>query len=368
MAVTAHETNRPAAKDKAFIEFPGLLIVRLMSRCNQRCLFCMVDDEISSSDEVSYAEVVARIDAQPAPAHIDFFGGEPTLHPDFLRLLRYAAERGHSCSIASNGRIFASQAFTAQVKACGADDLYVRTSLYGDTASLHDSYAASPGSHTQTLAGIGNMVAAGFRVQVNIVLLKGNISRLREMTALVHRLGVAAIKYGGLVDVVSCAAHVAPLTTLKPQLLDAIALAEQLGLGVTVEKTPICVAGGRLDLLSTERLLGDWPRAFDDEGECGACLLRRWCEGLDPDYTALFGKEGLERLTDVSSRILRPLIGGPAPEMLKFACVALSEDDIVDGSPTPEALAALAALGDQVRARFGRLVVFSPEHVRQDER
>ena len=361
--MTTPESTASRAGSQAFVEFPGLLIVRLMSRCNQRCLFCMVDDEVAAADEVPFAEVIARIDAQVAPARIDFFGGEPTLHPDFLRLLRYAAERGHRCSLASNGRIFASQAFTAQVAACGADDLYVRTSLYGDTPQLHDYYAASLGSHAQTLAGIRNMVAAGFRVQVNIVLLRENISRLREMTALVHRLGAPAIKYGGLVDVATCAEHTASLQALKPRLLDAIAFAEALGLGVTVEKTPVCAVGGRLDLLSTERLLGDWPRAFDDEGACSGCLLRRWCEGLDPEYAALFGMGGLERITAVSPRVLRPLSGDPEPETLKFACVVIPDEAISGDTLSPAALEALGALGERVQANFGRLVVFSPEHI-----
>ena len=40
-----------------FHEVPGILLVRLMSRCNEKCLFCMVADEIALSDDLDYQEV-----------------------------------------------------------------------------------------------------------------------------------------------------------------------------------------------------------------------------------------------------------------------------------------------------------------------
>src|ERR1044071_9523530 len=141
-----------------FHEVPGILLIRLMSRCNEKCLFCMVADEIEYSDDVGYQESVDRILAQPPGTLIEFFGGEPTIYPKFIDLLRVARGRGHRCSIASNVRIFHSEKFTRSVAELDLAKIYIRTSMYGDTPELHDYYTATPGSYDQTVRGLRNIV------------------------------------------------------------------------------------------------------------------------------------------------------------------------------------------------------------------
>src|SRR6185436_14215105 len=99
-----------------------------------------------------------------------------------------------------------------------------------------------------------------FRSQVNLVIMARNVERLLEMTRLVSEWGVPRIKFSNLVNVGFCEHDAVPLDVVRPLLADAVTLAESLGLRVTVEKTPVCVAGGRLDRMSTGRLLGGWPR------------------------------------------------------------------------------------------------------------
>lgn len=342
-----------------FIEVPGLLMLRLMSRCNEKCLFCMVEEEIEKSDDVDYEEAVSRIEAQPPETRIEFFGGEPTIYPRFLPLLRLARARGHSCSIATNCRAFHSEKFTRAVAELDPSQIYIRTSLYGDTAELHDYYTATPGSFTQTLRGVRNVVEAGFRCQVNLVIMEKNFDRLSGMTELVHSLGVPRIKYGNLVEISTCRPHAVRLSLVRPHLAEAIALAERLGLTVTVEKTPVCAASGRIDLMSAERDLGQWARAYDDEGECRGCLVRSWCDGFDPDYVRLFGFEGIERVTAVSDAVLKgTATASEEPEYLKTHCV-----EIADEYPDEETLLALDSLNQTVESRLGRLVVFPKKYV-----
>ena len=337
-----------------FLEAPGLLMLRLMSRCNEKCVFCMVANEIAASDDIDYREAVRRIEAQPSTTRIEFFGGEPTTYPGFLDLLRLARGRGHSCSIATNCRAFHSEKFTRAVAALGPSMIYVRTSLYGDTEALHDRYTATPHSFRQTVQGVRNLVREGFCTQINFVILAGNYDRLPAMTRLAHGLGVPRVKFGNLCGVASCAAHAVELKRVRPYLLKSIATAERLGLVVTVEKTPICAAGGRIDLISTERLLGHWPRAYDDQGACGRCLVRPWCDGFDPDYAGLHGFDVAEPLTAVDRFVLKGSAHeGGEPDFLKIHCVGLDGDKLDESSAV-----ALYDLLGRVEARLGRLAVF----------
>ena len=341
-----------APSSSAFIEMPGLLILRLMSRCNNRCIFCMVDEEIHTSNDVPFADAAAAIERQPPSAKIEFFGGEPTIYPRFLDLVALARGRGNPCSLATHGRTLASERFTAKLAALGTDHIYIRTSLYGHDAELHDSYTLISGSYAQTIKGIEHVVTAGFRSQVNVVIMARNVAHLDALTRLVHRLGVPRIKFSNLVNVAFCEHEAVPLDEVRPRLTRAVALAESLGLRVTVEKTPVCVAGGRLDLMSTERLIGAWARTHDDEGACGQCLVRRWCDGVDPEYVPRFGFTGLEAIRRVPARaVLQPVGAAADPEFLKVHCVRLPADAGADAGPAIEALAA------RVDARFGVLAV-----------
>lgn len=355
---------RPAdSKWVQFYEAPGLLLIRLMSRCNEKCVFCMVADEIEFSDDVDYEQAVRRIKAQPPGTRIEFFGGEPTIYPRFLDLLRLARERGHPCSIASNVRAFHSDKFTMAIADMDASKIYIRTSLYGDDEQLHDYYTATPGSFRQTSKGVQNIVRAGFRSQVNLVILRQNYERLNAMTELVHSWRVPRIKFGNLIAISTCEAHAVQLSLVRPHLQEAVSLAERLGLIVTIEKTPICVASGRIDLISTERAIGNWSRVFDDTGECKGCLVRPWCDGLDPDYVTKFGYDGLERIESVSKRVLKGTAHDSLePEFLKTHCVAID-----DFPPDSRALAALNDLLAQVEAKHGSLAVFPQKYVRAEK-
>lgn len=342
-----------------FIEVPGLLMLRLMSRCNEKCRFCMVEEEIQKSDDVEYQEAVNRILAQPEGTRIEFFGGEPTIYPRFLDLLRLAREKGHSCSIATNCRVFHSEKFTKAVADLNPAQIYVRTSLYGDTPELHDYYTAIPGSYVQTIKGIKNLVAAGFRTQINVVIMEKNFERLTHITELVKSLNVPRIKFGNLVEIGRCQRYAVRLSQVRPHLEAAISLAEQFKLTVTVEKTPICVASGRIDLISAERDLGNWARAYDDEGQCDGCLVRRWCDGLDPDYVGVFGYDGIERMTGISPVVLKgTATASEEPEYMKTHCVEIAED-----TPNEETTLALCTLLEEVEARHGRLAVFPSKYV-----
>lgn len=208
----------------AFIEVPGLLIVRLMSRCNNRCRFCMVEEEIDASGDLDAEVVAARVRAQPPGTRIEFFGGEPTIYPHFRQLLALARELGFDCSVATHGRTFASTHFTQRVAELGPEHIYVRTSIYGSDDETHDYYTRREHSYEQTVRGIFNLVNAGFRTQVNVVIMRRNVEQLAAIADQVIAWRVPRIKFGNLVDVANCLEHALPLSEVQPHLAEAIAL------------------------------------------------------------------------------------------------------------------------------------------------
>jgi organic radical activating enzyme len=291
--------------EQKYLKRENLLILHLTDWCNNRCSFCMVK-KIHGSFSFPYEEALSLMETLPIGSKVDLFGGEPTMHPDFFDILEYIYSKGLDCSVATNGRAFANLSFTQRAANITKGSLYVRTSLYGLTAIDHDRSTGVTGSYDELMSGIDHISAAKMTCQVNIVLTRKNIHNLEEITRLVASKKVEKIKFGLLIDCSSCIEIIPSLTDIRPRLVSAVNLSKDLGLKVTIEKAPLCLVPEYMNEFSSERELGQWSRFFDDNGECGGCMMRKWCDGLDPDYVNVFGTEGLGRIVKVPSTVLSP--------------------------------------------------------------
>jgi len=72
-------------------------------KCNLDCSYCSEYD--NSKDHVPYADLTARIDKIKSLGALltDLIGGEPMLHPDLERLMRYVTGSGMSTGMTTNG-------------------------------------------------------------------------------------------------------------------------------------------------------------------------------------------------------------------------------------------------------------------------
>ena len=73
-----------------------------MNCCNLRCRFCMVADEIKNNQPIHFEKYKSLISEQTSDTQIVFFGGEPTIHPYFLKLLRFLKRSDDSLSAMSD--------------------------------------------------------------------------------------------------------------------------------------------------------------------------------------------------------------------------------------------------------------------------
>jgi uncharacterized radical SAM superfamily Fe-S cluster-containing enzyme len=105
----------------------------LSNRCNLTCPVCFANaNQAGYLAEPSYEMVVEMLqalrDLRPAPATaIQFAGGEPTLHPDFLRIITQANRMGFShVQIATNGIKMAERDFARRAAEAGLHTLYLQ--------------------------------------------------------------------------------------------------------------------------------------------------------------------------------------------------------------------------------------------------
>lgn len=162
------------------------------NRCNSNCVMCPDSDKARARRLDIDAEFLAefvRLLPTDLP-HLDVTGGEPTLiRYELPRLLNLAFSHFEAVSVMllTNGRAFADPQYAEAFGDFRDRELVIEIPIHGDTAGLHDHIAGCPGSFRQTMAGIRNLLHAGCRVGIRIVVSMLNIDCLDQIVGLVGR-------------------------------------------------------------------------------------------------------------------------------------------------------------------------------------
>lgn len=151
--------------------------VDLTNRCNMKCPICFANANASGFIfEPSYDEIVKQLqtlrDFRPIPATaIQFSGGEPTIHADFLKIIKTAAEMGFShIQIATNGIRMADIDFARQAFEAGLHTLYLQFDGVGEEA--YKETRNYPGIWQKKLDAIANCREIGMKVCLVPTLIK----------------------------------------------------------------------------------------------------------------------------------------------------------------------------------------------------
>ena len=87
---------------------------------------------------------------------MEIIGGEPTVRPDIISLIKFAKELNFDViMIATNGRMLSYEDFARTILKAGLNSLVF--SIHGHTAKLHDSLTRAPGSFKQLNKGVKNV-------------------------------------------------------------------------------------------------------------------------------------------------------------------------------------------------------------------
>lgn len=156
--------------------------VRLTRRCNNRCTFCL-DSDTHDGSAASVEELKAEILAgrKAGATRLILSGGEPTVHPRFIELVRFGRALGYRrVQTVTNGRMFAYPEFARRSLDAGLGE--VTFSVHGHEARLHDALVGVPGAFDEEMRGIDHVLADGRAVvNVDIVLNRRNVAHVRAI-------------------------------------------------------------------------------------------------------------------------------------------------------------------------------------------
>ena len=286
--------------------------VKVGFNCNNRCRFCVQGDKRYNYPDKSTQEVMDTLTAGRQDAdEVVFTGGEVTIRPDLVQLVRHAKDLGFRViQLQSNGRAFSSLDYAKKLIEAGTTEF--SPALHGACEQTHDDLVQAKGAFRQTVKGMMNLKSLGQTVLVNSVITLQNYQELPAMATLFCKIGVDQFQFAFVHALGSAATHfddiVPRYRDIEPYLKKGLSIGIASGCGVMTEAIPLCFLTGGFEKHAAEFIMPN-TKIFDatwvvesyteyrhTEGKlkgapCRQCRHEAYCEGPWREYPEHFGWE-----------------------------------------------------------------------------
>ncbi len=287
------------------------ILLRLTPVCNQNCPFCSAPDCAEPADAELQTCIQAAITEFPGSL-ITLTGGEPTLRKGWAEVLRQilASREVEGVQVQTNAVSFAKSAPAIQPD----PRLLWFVSLHSIDEHLYDEITQTKGQMSLAIKGLKNLLGAGHRVIVNVVVGSRNAAHLavlaRNLPELLMGLPLPELH----VSVLMCPPHrpesdqwLIPYEELVPLLELAVESAARSGLPmaplvssthasippcfVTPEQRAIMV--NRPKISKEETGYEDFSKPWVKSLTCKNCAQDDTCLGVPAPYARRFGIQNL---------------------------------------------------------------------------
>ena len=128
---------------------PFQVVWNITSACNLNCLHCYESAGARGQSEMTTDEAIRGIDilADAGVLILAFSGGEPTIRPDILQLVKHSADRGMFTAVATNAVTFAQRRKVKEFKKAGMR--FAQISLTDSVLKLTTLLEALPARSTR---------------------------------------------------------------------------------------------------------------------------------------------------------------------------------------------------------------------------
>ena len=230
---------------------PTKLVLNATYACNNHCSFCAVGTRTQlHGDPQRLREQLAHYRRQGVTL-LDIDGGEPTLHPDLVALVRHARTLGYvRVNVTTNGRLCVYEGFAARLLHSGITSLLF--SVHGADARTHAQNVGVAEAFDQTTAGIRNAVRLaprGVELGMNVTITKSNEGQLAALAELAWSLGLRWINWQFLTPFGRATQMLAPDTGRAAAALRPVLDAWRGRIRQQIINLPFCFLPGYEELL-----------------------------------------------------------------------------------------------------------------------
>jgi MoaA/NifB/PqqE/SkfB family radical SAM enzyme len=225
---------------------PQKVIMNVTYVCNNHCTFCAVGTRTQVDGHPTRQREHLQKYRAMGVRMVDFDGGEPTMNPELIPLVRYARALGYDrVNVTTNGRLCAYEDFAKKLVRSGLTTLLF--SVHGPDARSHAQQVGVAEAFEQTVAGIRHCVRHapdGVELGMNVTVTKGNHELLDGIAQLAWDLGLKWLNIQFLTPFGRATKWVAPDTQRAADLARAVIERWQDRMKFQVINLPFCFMPG----------------------------------------------------------------------------------------------------------------------------
>ena len=167
---------------------PISLVWSLTRGCSEGCVYCPYARRALDTNEMSSKQIMAAITeaSELGIFAISFTGGEPTLRPDWLKIVTHARQSNIHVSIATNGYAFDERTIGELV---GLGVLDIALSLDHYQESYNDKLRGS-GAWARFVSRARTLLSTNVRLSCSITVARETFSDIRQTLSFVRDLGI----------------------------------------------------------------------------------------------------------------------------------------------------------------------------------
>lgn len=170
------------------------LWLELTNQCNLRCAHCYAESgpETGTQDVLTaedYAQLIEEA-YELGCRRVQFVGGEPTLNRDLNSLIVHANKKGFEFIEVFTNLIRLPKPLIDLFK---AHKVQVATSVYADTAAIHDEITTISGSFARTISNMKKLIAAGVPVRAGVIEMPQNRRAVQDTISFLRGIGVQSV-------------------------------------------------------------------------------------------------------------------------------------------------------------------------------
>lgn len=290
--------------------------------CVNDCIFCSESDRMARFKKYPFRfleiKKVLTSKRKAGFEFVNFTGGEPTLHPNFIEIVKFAKRIGYRTYIGTNGVMLARLDF-CEKSAPFLDEISL--SIHGYNSLTHDTLVKRKGAFNDIKRAIENLRALGFKNKfANVVATKKNSAYLEKILIFLIKNNFKQVLFSntapegnGLKNFKELEIRISAWKKIIPRLKE---ISEKSNTLIRFFGLPICALNGaislsndiywdarttiekdldkkrRIILAETKDLIPDRNR--EKISACGNCPYQKLCFGVFKEYVKNFGQNELK--------------------------------------------------------------------------
>lgn len=292
--------------------------IQLGHMCNNRCVFCVSGQETAfgRARPLDPEPILAEIRSAYSAGHrkITLLGGEPTLQPSFLDIVRETVRLGfEEIVLFTNGVKTARAAFVDEILATGGRFTF-RFSLQGATEEAHERTTRKDGSFARLVQSMQHVQARGQTLTVNMCVVQSNYESVDAFPALLQPLGASQLHLDMVRPLDAGVRSEADFAAMIPRYSDMVGPLERMiagfpkGFDVNIGNLPYCISphlaayihhdGEKTMTIAVDgekKLSKPWDKYLVKRRDkskpetCKSCVFDARCSGVFEKYRELYG-------------------------------------------------------------------------------